>query len=200
MATKFRYRPGAGRRAAGRGAAARYGRGAPIGDVALAGESDALVAIPRPLFDRLLSLARVADPELEIEVPVERTPVEGGGEGQEASVRLARCLYQLRRSRDLHLDEELFAEPAWDLLLYLYVRTREGRATCVSAATRGAAAPQTTALRWINRLEEEGLIAREGDRHDARRSHVQLTRPAMVAMQKLLRDLRFLLDSALRAS
>lgn len=191
MATKFRSRPGAGRRGAGRGA----------GDKALVGESATLVAIPRSLFDRLNSLARIADPELEIELPAEVAPVESpGGEGQEASVRLARCLYQLRRSRNLHFRAELFAEPAWDLLLYLYVRTREGRATCISAATCGASAPQTTALRWINRLEEEGLIAREGDRHDARRSHVRLTRPAMVAMQKLLRELRFLLDSALRGS
>jgi DNA-binding MarR family transcriptional regulator len=35
--------------------------------------------------------------------------------------------------------------------------------------------PQTTALRWIDRLEECGLVKRLPDRDDSRRIYVELT-------------------------
>ncbi|MGZ8337068.1 MAG: hypothetical protein ACXWU1_10445 [Allosphingosinicella sp.] len=202
MATRLRQRPIPRRRPLGRARPPHAAASLPIGaELALAGDADGLVSIPRPLFDRLLSLARSADPGLEIAplLPEPNAPRKGAGRapdrGEDAAVRMAKCIYQMRRSRELHFHQELFSEPAWDLLLYLYVRTREGRTTCVSGACRGAAAPPTTALRWLARLEGDGLIERETDRKDGRRSHVRLSTAAMAAMQRLLRDLRLLIGS-----
>lgn len=89
---------------------------------------------------------------------------------------LARQLYRDRRNRnEVFGTDDLFGEPAWDILLDLFVAAKERRRVSVSSACIGAAVPSTTALRWITILEMEGLIQREPDPNDARRVHVALT-------------------------
>jgi DNA-binding MarR family transcriptional regulator len=48
----------------------------------------------------------------------------------------------------------------------------------VSDACIAASVPATTALRWFAKMEENGLIVRRQDPHDARRAHVELTEGA----------------------
>ena len=89
---------------------------------------------------------------------------------------LARDSYRNRRLRGHFFDEEaLFGEPAWDLLLDLFIASREGKKVPVTTACIGAAVPTTTALRWLAVLEARGLIVREADARDARRIFVQLS-------------------------
>jgi DNA-binding MarR family transcriptional regulator len=108
----------------------------------------------------------------------------------EAIVRTARLVHSLRRRRNKLLGGELFSDTAWDLLLYLYVAGSEGDATGALDACAGTAAPQTTALRWLQRLEEAGLLVRDADPNDARRDHVRLTPTAARAMRDILEELR----------
>jgi hypothetical protein len=91
---------------------------------------------------------------------------------------VARQAYRDRRRREEIFGDELFGEPAWDILLDLFIAEREGKRISITSACIGAAAPSTTALRWLNILEREGLIAREGDSNDMRRSYVRLTAEA----------------------
>jgi len=70
---------------------------------------------------------------------------------------------------------DLFGEPAWDILLDLFIAAKEGKRISITSACIGAAAPSTTSLRWLNILEREQLIEREGDSNDLRRSYVRLT-------------------------
>jgi DNA-binding MarR family transcriptional regulator len=107
--------------------------------------------------------------------------------GGEAVVELARRMYELRRRRDASLGQELFSEPAWDILLHLFVARAEGRIVSVLAACEGAAAPQTTALRKLRQLEEARLIIRAGDPADARRAYVRLSSRACRKMRSLLK-------------
>jgi DNA-binding MarR family transcriptional regulator len=107
--------------------------------------------------------------------------------GGEAVVELARRMYELRRRRDLSLGGELFSEPAWDILLHLFVAGAAGCVVSVSAACDGAAAPQTTALRKLRQLEEARLIVRAGDPTDARRAYVRLSALACRKMRSLLK-------------
>ena len=107
--------------------------------------------------------------------------------GGEAVVELARRMYDLRRRRDASLGGELFSEPAWDILLHLFVAGAEGCVVSVSAACDGAAAPQTTALRKLRQLEEARLIVRAGDPKDARRAYVRLSALACRKMRSLLK-------------
>ena len=107
--------------------------------------------------------------------------------GGEEVVDLARRMYELRRRRDESFGDELFSEPAWDILLHLFVAAAEGRAVSVSSACDGAAAPPTTALRKLRQLEDARLIVREGDPADARRSYVRISYLACRKMRSLLK-------------
>jgi DNA-binding MarR family transcriptional regulator len=99
----------------------------------------------------------------------------------------ARRLYRQRRRRDRYFPANLFAEPAWDILLDLYVAQAEGRATTTSSACIGAAVPQTTGLRWLTRLEDEGLVRRSTSAGDERMRLVTLTDDGFQRMTELLR-------------
>lgn len=101
------------------------------------------------------------------------------------TVTLARRYYRERRLRgEVFADETLFGEPAWDLLLDLYIAACEGKRTPVTSACIGAAVPNTTALRWLAILEKRGLIEREADSSDARRYFVRLSLDAQDKMTR----------------
>lgn len=98
-------------------------------------------------------------------------------------LRHARRLYSDRRSRaSLFGDEALFGEPAWDVLLDLFIAAKENKRVPVTSACIGAAVPVTTALRWLALMEERGLILREADPTDARRVFVRLSADAYARM------------------
>ena len=68
-----------------------------------------------------------------------------------------------RRRADIDGMGNLFGEPAWDILLSLFIAGCEGRRLSVDATCAGAATPESTALRWIEILEKRGVIVREGE-------------------------------------
>lgn len=156
--------------------------------------SGELIALPRDLLERLLSLARVVDPQIDVAENLLSWPPRTRKGNRAPTVATARKFYQLRRRRAAYFDPTLFAEPAWDMLLDLYVAEREGRPMAVLSACIGAAAPQTTALRWMRVLEEQGLIRKETDEKDARRMYVRLTDDAIGRMRSLLRESQMIVD------
>lgn len=85
------------------------------------------------------------------------------------------AIYRARRLREKYLPGDLFGEPAWDILLDLYVSAAMNRTTSVSSVCLAAHVPQTTALRWITMLERRGLVVRSGDPTDNRRKLLQLS-------------------------
>lgn len=89
---------------------------------------------------------------------------------------------RMRRWRDSLFPESLFADPAWDLLLDLYAAHLEGALIPVTSACIAAAVPQTTALRWIIKLEQLGLIMRSEDDRDHRRRDLRLSNRAVETM------------------
>jgi len=98
-------------------------------------------------------------------------------------VELARQTYEDRRRRNkIFQSEELFGEPAWDILLDLFIAAKERRRVSVTSACIGSAVPSTTALRWISILERQGLLTREADPGDARRVYVRLSPRGYEAM------------------
>jgi DNA-binding MarR family transcriptional regulator len=89
-----------------------------------------------------------------------------------------------RRRRSKFFPEELFADPAWDILLELYAAHLGQRQIDTTSLCIGSAVPSTTALRWIVHLERRGLVARSDDPLDGRRSFVQLTAEGLNAVER----------------
>ncbi|MEG8019232.1 transcriptional regulator [Sphingomonas sp. LR55] len=112
-----------------------------------------------------------------------------GGVSSPALVDVAKRLYTMRKVRDDLLGETLFSEPAWDILLDLFISDHERRQLSVSAVCIGARAPSATALRYLAMLQDANLVERTRDERDGRRSHVQLTVLGRRRMANLLGQL-----------
>lgn len=98
---------------------------------------------------------------------------------------MARKTYALRRKRAaIFGNADLFGEPAWDILLDLFIAHCEDKSVSVSSACIGSAAPATTGLRWLAVLADEGLILRESDPQDQRRVLVRLSPSGLAAMTR----------------
>lgn len=91
-------------------------------------------------------------------------------------------IIRARRLRDRLFPADLFADPAWDMLLALMVSRQEGKRISVSGLCMGAAVPQATAHRWLGIMVERGLVVRVPDDMDARLVWVALTDETAGAM------------------
>jgi len=85
-----------------------------------------------------------------------------------------RAHIKARRLRERFFEAELFADPAWDMLLDLSAARLEGRQVSVSSLCIAAAVPTTTALRWIKTMIDKGLLQRASDPSDARRAFIAM--------------------------
>ncbi|MBB3912280.1 winged helix DNA-binding protein [Sphingomonas desiccabilis] len=94
-----------------------------------------------------------------------------------------RALIRARRLRAQFFDPQLFADPAWDMLLDLMAARLERVSVSVSSLCIAAAVPPTTALRWITTMVEAGLFEREDDPMDRRRAYIALTDKAFDGMR-----------------
>ena len=90
-----------------------------------------------------------------------------------------RDMIKVRRMRDDHFKPELFADPAWDILLDLLAARLEGKTVSVSSLCIAAAVPPTTALRWVTGMTESGMLLRRHDPNDARRVFIELSDDAV---------------------
>ena len=101
--------------------------------------------------------------------------------------RLERMARLRARRREL-IGGDLFADPAWDILLTLLDSSLTGREESVSSACVAAAVPYSTALRWLNLLETRGWVERRPDRGDHRRILVRLTDKSRSALFRLFSE------------
>lgn len=113
--------------------------------------------------------------------------LNGSVDGEAEALRVAKAIYALRRRRDgVNPVKGLFGEPAWDILLDLFIAQQRGTELQVSSVCLEAGVPSTTILRWMARLEREGLIYRTADLADARRRYVHLTQDGQAMMNNML--------------
>jgi DNA-binding MarR family transcriptional regulator len=97
-----------------------------------------------------------------------------------------RAIIRLRRMRDRYFRSDLFADPAWDMLLDLMAARLEQIQVAVSSLCIAAAVPPTTALRWIKTLSENGMFVRVADPEDGRRVFIALSDGAAAGMTAYL--------------
>lgn len=141
------------------------------------------------MANELLAMARELEMACHTDSPSSALPTPDVSSGNQAShdhpvwAELARQTYEDRRRRNkIFQSEELFGEPAWDILLDLFIAAKQRRRVSVTSACIGSAVPSTTALRWISILERQELLSREADPGDARRVYVCLSPRGYEAM------------------
>lgn len=101
---------------------------------------------------------------------------EGGGNAvsRQDLVSRARIVLGSRRLRFRYFNRSMFGEPAWDILLVLYImEATEGRQSTGRLAEL-VETPLSTAARWIDYLHRERLVEREPHPTDKRVVYIRL--------------------------
>ena len=98
----------------------------------------------------------------------------------------AGTIYAARVQRASRFGTTLFGEPAWDMLLDLFINCAKGLRLGTTSLCLGSGAPQSTALRYIERLEADGLLRRYQPVDDRRLNCVELTPRGKKLMREYL--------------
>lgn len=99
-------------------------------------------------------------------------------------------LLQDRKRRSGLFGKAMFGEPAWDMLLALYVHDWTGARFTVSALIEHLGTPTSSASRWLLYLSAEGLIHREEHPTDRRKCFVSLSSRGRSLIETYLGDAR----------
>ncbi|MGI8704580.1 MAG: winged helix DNA-binding protein [Sphingomicrobium sp.] len=104
-------------------------------------------------------------------------------------VETIRSVIRARRLRGRFFSEDLFADPAWDMLLDLLQAEIAQLRVPVSSLCIAAAVPATTALRWLKTMTDKGIFERRADPHDGRRVFVEISRDASISMRRYFAEI-----------
>ncbi len=100
-----------------------------------------------------------------------------------AHANARRELQRRRVRRELIGNASFFGEPAWEMLMDLFIHACESKRVATNSLCIASGVPVSTALRLLNRLCDAGIVLRRRDASDARRQFVELS-PGM--QRKLL--------------
>jgi DNA-binding MarR family transcriptional regulator len=100
-----------------------------------------------------------------------------------------RRIIRQRQLRARFFDGDLFADPAWDMLLDLTAARAEHKRVSVTSLCIASGVPPTTALRWISQMTGAGLLERVEDDTDRRRAFIALSEHAADAMARYFAEL-----------
>lgn len=151
----------------------------------------------RRLHDEVARIAEILTQLTRIDQPF-KADIEDRRRGYDAgpidagdiAAQDVRRAIRARRLRDQFFGEGLFEDPAWDMLLDLYAAELEGAQVSVSSLCIASAVAPTTALRWISKLTDSGLLVRHADTVDRRRAFMTLAPSVSEAMRGYWRALQ----------
>lgn len=94
---------------------------------------------------------------------------------REALIGRAKEEFSERSRRSALFGTAMFGEPAWEMLLALYILDVSGQRQTIGALLQFSSMSMSTAKRWLDYLELHGLVTREEHPTDKRTSFVRLT-------------------------
>ena len=97
-------------------------------------------------------------------------------------VKAASKIFLDRRARSHFISAAVFGEPAWDMLVALYITEESPAQKAIACLTQMVGASPATASRWIDYLEQQRLVILEGSSDDPRQVFVSLTDAAREAL------------------
>ncbi|MEG3124141.1 hypothetical protein [Sphingomonas sp. GB1N7] len=113
---------------------------------------------------------------------------DGIADGPVDLVARARNIMASRKARRKFFPADLFHEPAWEMLMALFIIYEGEHTMNVKALVSCSDAPATTSQRWIDHLHKSGLIDRVTDTIDRRRIDISLSERGHDAMVRYLKD------------
>ena len=116
------------------------------------------------------------------------TPREGEA-SRDDLIATARMLLNNRRARCHHFNSTFFGEPAWDIMLVLYITDVSGDRQTIGKLAAWIATPPTTVLRWVGLMEMEGLVERQAHPTDRRSAFIRLTANGRKSLESFLRQI-----------
>jgi DNA-binding MarR family transcriptional regulator len=93
-----------------------------------------------------------------------------------------------RRSRRGLFPPVLFSDPAWDLLLVLFLAGLRPQRMTISELAEDTALSPGAAARWLDALDQHGLLSRRSDPRDARRTFIELSARGADSMRQWVED------------
>jgi hypothetical protein len=166
-------------------ATSTYGMPLRLSDVASDRNAERLRQLSDEVSRIAATLARLSTGPSAVPRPLEAAPA---ADLPPLSAETIRAVIRARRLRTRHFPEELFADPAWDMLLDLLEAEISQLRVPVSSLCIAAAVPATTALRWLKTLVQQGVFIRRADPHDGRRVFVELAPEASNAMRRFFAE------------
>jgi len=103
----------------------------------------------------------------------------------EALLERAETILRVRSARERIFSRAICGEPAFDLLLGLYLRSGEKEVSLTSLA-KPSGVPYSSAMRWIRYLVGKGYVERTESKSDRRVTCVQLTPAGRAMMDEFL--------------
>lgn len=151
----------------------------------------------KPILERiekvLAELSKSITPTIDQPVPhvakidhIQTPPSTPPSASAAARLAMASAWMRSRAQRGDAFGGDLFFDPAWSILLELYVHHRQRTAMSITSLCVAAKIPPSTGLRWIALLEKRGLVNRESDPFDRRKSYAILTEDAIGRIEKAL--------------
>lgn len=106
---------------------------------------------------------------------------------RESRSQAAERLFEERRSRaQIFEDADLFREPAWDILLYLFQSHSHGRGVKIDTIPMVLGMAATVTLRWLEVLEAKGLVFAYRDEKDVKQIFLRLSSKGVLRMAEHL--------------
>lgn len=166
-------------------ATTRHDLSSRISDVANDRNAERLRQLSEEVSRIASTLARLSTGPAPAPRPIEPIPA---GDLPYLSAETVRNVIRARQLRARHFPQELFADPAWDMLLDLLQAEIAQLRVPVSSLCIAAAVPATTALRWLKMMVAQGLFIRRADPHDGRRVFVELAPDTSNGLRRYFAD------------
>lgn len=129
-------------------------------------------------------LLRMLSEAVGIDLSAEESP--DNPPSRESLVSRARIVLHSRRARYRHFKRNMFGEPAWDILLVLYITETSRERQTIGRLADWIDTPLSTVVRWVGYLENDGFVARKSHPTDKRTMFIQLLDKGRQAMDNYL--------------
>lgn len=103
---------------------------------------------------------------------------------------IGRIIRSAREGIGQFFDAELFADPAFDMLLFVFLEEEAGRPVETSACYRASGVPRTTAVRWINMMVSNGMFESAPHPTDRRLALLSLSEDTRASVRQWLNGMR----------